>query len=388
MESRQDISVHDEQIKVVYIITGLRRHGAETMLAKLLEVTDRSRFQQTVIVLRDKGELGPCIEQRTGVPVIALDMKSIFDLPRVFLRIRSILKEEKPEIVQTWLYHADLIGTLAAKAAGSPRLMWNVRCSNMNFSDYNPTMRLICRLLAYLSNVPDLVISNSMTGQKAHSKLGYRPRAWRHLPNGFDTELFRPNAERAATFRHSLGIDPSTPLIGLPARFDPMKDQNNFLNAAALLMEDHPQARFVLIGRGLTTDNTEIVSQIAEKGLEDRIYLLGERNDMEIVIAGLDIVTLCSAYGEGFPNVLGEALSCGVLCAATDVGDAAAIVGPYGRVVPSRNPEALAAAWREILALSPEAYQELSSQARKHIIEHYSLPAIGRAYAELYTSIT
>lgn len=372
--------------KVVHVITGLRRHGAETMLAKLLEVMDRSRFQQTVIVLQDKGELGPRIEQ-AGVPVIALNMKSALDFPRVFFRIWSILKKGKPDIVQTWLYHADFVGTLAAKAAGSTKLIWNLRCSNMNFSEYNPIMRLICSLLARLSSVPDLVISNSLTGQKAHSELGYHPRAWRLLPNGFDTERFRPNVELAAEFRRSLGIGPSTPLIGLPARFDPMKDQANFLNAAALLVQDHPEVRFALIGRGLTADNTAIASHIAERGLGSYVHLLGERSDMEVVMASLNIVTLSSAYGEGFPNVLGEALSCGVLCVATDVGDAAAIVGPYGRIVPSRHSEALAAAWREILALNPEAYKELSSQAREHVIDHYSLPAIGRAYEELYTSV-
>lgn len=373
-------------IKIVHVITGLRRGGAETMLTKLLEVMDRSRFQQTVIVLQDKGVLGPRIEQ-AGVPVIALNMKSALDFPRVFLRIRSILKKAQPNVVQTWLYHADFVGTFAAKAAGSTKLIWNLRCSNMNFSDYNPITRLICGLLARLSSVPDLVISNSLTGQRAHSELGYHPRAWRLLPNGFDTERFRPNAERAAKFRQSLGIGSSTPLIGLPARFDPMKDQNNFLNAAALLVQNHPEARFALIGHGLTAENTEIVSQIAEKKLEGHVHLLGERSDMEVVMAGLDIVTLSSAYGEGFPNVLGEALSCGVLCVATDVGDAATIVGPYGRIVPSRDSKALAAAWREILALSPEAYQELGSRAREHVIEHYSLPAIGRAYEELYTSV-
>lgn len=373
-------------MKVVYIITGLRRHGAETMLAKLLETMDSSQFQQTVIVLQDKGELGPRIEW-AGVPVIALGMKSVLDFPRVVLRIRSILEEKKPDVVQTWLYHADLIGTLAAKAAGSPTLMWNLRCSNMNFSDYNPMMRLLCRLLARLSTVPDVVITNSIAGQKAHIKLGYHPKAWHLLPNGFDTETFRPNAEHAAEFRRSLGVDPSIRLIGLPARYDPMKDQSNFLSAAALLAQDHPQVRFVMIGRGLTADNTEIVSQIAEKELKNRVYLLGERNDMEVVLAGLDVVSLSSAYGEGFPNVLGEALSCGVLCVATDVGDAAAIVGPYGRIVPSRNPEALAAAWRDILALSSKAYQDLSARARDHVIKQYSLPAIGRAYADLYSSV-
>jgi glycosyltransferase involved in cell wall biosynthesis len=173
----------------------------------------------------------------------------------------------------------------------------------------------------------------------------------------------------------------------LPARLDPMKDHDNFLDAAALLASDFPEMRFVMIGRGLDSDNAGIKSRIATRGLGERVHLLGERNDMEVVMAGLDIVTLCSAYGEGFPNVLGEGLSCGVLCAATNVGDSAAVVGPYGRIVPPRCPSDLAAAWRDILALGPQARREMGILARRHVMEKYSLAAIGRAYEELYTSV-
>ena len=374
------------KIDVVHVITGLRRAGAETMLAKLLEVMDAERFRQTVVVLKDKGELGARIEQ-TGAQVIPLNMTGVFDLPRVVWQMRAFLKKAKPHIVQTWLYHADFVGTLAAQAVSGSRLIWNVRCSNMNFQDYNPTTRMICSLLARMSAVPDLVICNSLTGQKAHSELGYHPRAWRILPNGFDTERFRPDAERAAAFRKSLEVDASTPLIGLPARLDPMKDQDSFLNAAVLLAKHIPEARFVLIGRGLSSDNAEILERIAARGLDGRVHLLGERSDMETVMAGLDIVTLCSAYGEGFPNVLGEALSCGALCVATDVGDSALIVGPHGRIIPPRRAEDLAAAWHEILALGPEIRKKMGIQARRHVIEHYSLPAIGKAYENLYAAV-
>jgi glycosyltransferase involved in cell wall biosynthesis len=374
------------KINIVHVITGLRRGGAEVMLAKLLEVMDAEKFCQTVIVLQDEGEMGARIEQ-AGIPVIPMHMKGAFDLPRVVMQMRGLLKKAKPQIVQTWLYHADFVGTLAAKAAGGPRVIWNVRCSNMNFQDYDPTTRLICSLLARMSSIPDLVISNSQIGQKAHSELGYHPRAWRILPNGFDTERFRPDAERAAAFRQGLGISALTPLIGLPARFDPMKDHDNFLNAAALLASELPDAHFVLIGRGLDSDNAEITSQIVTKGLGGRVHLLGERSDMEVVMAGLDIVTLCSAYGEGFPNVLGEGLSCGVLCVATDVGDSAMVVGTHGRIVPPRSHADLATAWREILALGPETRREMGALARRHVIENYSLPSIGRAYEDLYATV-
>jgi glycosyltransferase involved in cell wall biosynthesis len=374
------------KIRVLHVITSLRRAGAENMLAKLLEVMDAERFEQSVVVLRDMDALGPQIE-RIGIPVIPLYMKSLFELPRVVLGLKAILRKTKPHIVQTWLYHADFIGTLAAKTGGSFRVIWNVRCSDMNFQAYNQTTRLARVALARLSSIPDLIISNSLSGLEAHTALGYRPREWRILPNGFDTKRFRPDAGRAAAFRQSLGVSAATPLIGLPARLDPMKDHDNFLDAAALLARDLPEARFVLIGRGLTPENGEFVSRITRRGLNGRVHLLGEREDMETVMAGLDIVTLCSAYGEGFPNVLGEGLSCGTLCVATDVGDSKAIVGPYGRVVAPQRYTDLADAWRTVVIIGPEKRREIGVLARRHVVENYSLSAIGRAYEDLYASL-
>jgi glycosyltransferase involved in cell wall biosynthesis len=239
-----------------------------------------------------------------------------------------------------------------------------------------------------MSRAPDLVLSNSVTGQKVHTALGYRPREWRIMPNGFDTDRFRPDPARAAAFRESLGLPATTLLIGLPARLDPMKDQDNFLDAAVRLAPANPDVHFVLAGRGLTLDNAEFMSRITARGLAGRVHLLGERGDMETVMAGLDIVTLCSAYGEGFPNVLGEGMSCGAVCVATDVGDSAAVLGSHGRVVPPRDPAALAAAWAEVLALEPEARRAIGARARQHVIDNYSLSAIVRAYEELYVSLT
>jgi glycosyltransferase involved in cell wall biosynthesis len=374
------------RLKIVHIITGLRRAGAETMLAKLLETMDATRFQQSVIVLQDRGKLAERIE-RAGVPVVALNMESALHFPVALARTSLILRTLAPQVVQTWLYHADFVGTLAAKLAGNAKLIWNIRCSDMDFSDYNPATRLVCRMLVRLSSIPDLVISNSMIGQEAHAKIGYHPRGWRLLPNGFDTNRFRPDVARGAQFRASIGVEATTPLIGLPARFDPMKDHDSFLRAAAVLAKDRPDVKYVMIGRGLTPDNAEIRARIVASGLQDRVHLVGERNDMEAVMAGLDMVTLCSAYGEGFPNVLGEALSCGVLCVATDVGDAAIIVGRYGRIVPPRNADALASAWRDLLALSPASRADLGTRARQHVIARYSLPVIARAYEDLYDSI-
>ncbi|KWV59458.1 hypothetical protein AS156_30955 [Bradyrhizobium macuxiense] len=373
-------------LDVFHVITGLRTGGAETMLAKLIEVMDRERFHQTVVVLQDKGALGSRIEQ-AGAEVIPLNMKSPLDLPRAVYQLSSILKQRRPHLVQTWLYHADFVGTLAARLAGVSPVLWNVRCSNMNFRDYAPTTRLICAALARLSSIPRLVISNSHSGRDVHQQLGYRAREWRIVPNGFDVERFRPAADRVEKFRAGLGVALHTPLIGLPGRLDPMKDHDTFLEAASLLKREIGDVRFVLAGKGVHPDNAEFVARVRRWGLTDRVHLLGERGDMEAVMAGLDIVTLCSAYGEGFPNVLGEALSCGALCVATDVGDSARVLGPHGRIVPPREPTALAEAWRDLLALGPDQRLALTTAGRRYVVENYSLPAIGRIYQDIYLSV-
>ena len=374
------------KVDIIHVITDLQTGGAETMLAKLIEVADRDQFRQTVVVLQDKSALGRRIEQ-AGAQIIPLNMKSPLDLPRAILQLRSILKRQRPHLVQTWLYHADFVGTLAARLAGVSPILWNVRCSNLNFRHYAPTTRLICAALGRMSSVPRLVISNSYTGRKVHEQLGYHAREWRIVPNGFDIERFRPDAERAKAFRTSLGLDRAAPLIGLPARLDPMKDHDTFLEAASLLAKDIAAVRFVLAGTGLNSDNAEFVARVRRWGLTDRVHLLGERSDMEVVMAGLDIVTLCSAYGEGFPNVLGEALSCGALCVATDVGDSALVLGPHGRIVPPRRPAELADAWRELLALAPDQRLAQTTAGRRFVIENFSLPAIGRIYEDIYLSL-
>jgi glycosyltransferase involved in cell wall biosynthesis len=374
------------KVDIVHVITDLRTGGAEMMLAKLMEIMDRDQFRQTVVTLQDMGTLGSRIEQ-AGAQVIPLNMKSATDLPRAVLQLGSILKKQRPQIVQTWLYHADFVGTLAARLAGVSPVLWNVRCSNMDFRRYASTTRLIFAALGRMSSIPRLVISNSLAGRKMHEQLGYHPREWRVVPNGFDTERFRPDPERAKTFRTSLGLDHDVPLIGLPGRLDPMKDHDTFLEAASFLAKDIAAVRFVLAGTDLDPRNAEFVARVRRWGLTDRVYLLGERSDMEMVMAGLDIVTLCSAYGEGFPNVLGEALSSGALCVATDVGDSALVLGRHGRIVPPRHPAELADAWRQLLALAPAQRLAQTTAGRNYVIERYSLAAVGRVYQDIYLSL-
>lgn len=373
-------------MKIVHIITGLSTGGAETTLANLLPRMDRSRFDNSVVSLTGPGVLGPKIEA-AGIPVQALGLSPGPAAVRGFWRLYRKLREERPDIVQTWLYHADLMGSIAAWAAGIRRVVWNLRCSDMNLRKYRPTTRLVVRTLVPVSRFPRVVISNSEAGLTWHEALGYRPRRWAFIPNGIDTEAFRPDPRARAETRGALGLGEGVFAIGLVARFDPMKDHATFIQAAARFAEARPEARFVLVGRGTDSRDGALERLIAEAGITDRTRRLGERTDVARIIPGLDLMTLSSAFGEGFPNVLGEAMACGVPCVTTDVGDAARIVGDTGLVVQPRDPDALAAAWDETAARDGATRAASGAAARERIIAQHSLAEMVRRYEDLYSEL-
>ena len=207
------------------------------------------------------------------------------------------------------------------------------------------------------------------------------------IPNGFDLAAFKPDAKARTAVREELGISQEALLIGLVGRFDPQKDHRNFVAAAARLRAYCPQVHFLLCGDGVNWNNAELTGWIGEAGLRQQFHLLGRREDMPRLTAALDISSTSSSYGEGFPNVIGEAMACGVACAITDVGDSAFIVGETGLVVPPRDPEALAHAWKKLIEMGPEGRQKLGETARKRILENFSLPDIVARYEALYKEV-
>ena len=369
-------------IRIVHVISALRTGGAEMMLAKLVNGLDRQRFSNVVISLADAGPLKPQIEG-LGVPVYSLGMKrgpeDIFALNRLV----RLLSELKPTIVQSWLYHADGLSTVAAKLARLPVLIWNVRCSDMDLTKYRSLTRCVRWLLACCSGIPDAVIVNSVVGKRQHEQLGYRPKRWEIIPNGFDIERFRPNHETRVACRKSWGVNGDTAVIGLIARVDPMKDHETFFAAAEQTVRARSNVHFVLAG-----ENTQTLREVVlKKGLMDVVHLLGYRNDMEALLPGIDICCLSSAFGEGFPNVIGEAMACGVPCVSTDVGDVRGIVEETGSIVPIRDADALAKALIDLIDRGPEERERLGRAARQKIETSYSLPTIVEKYAALYVHL-
>jgi glycosyltransferase involved in cell wall biosynthesis len=372
-------------MKVLHIITDLDTGGAEMMLFKLMQGLDRDRFAPMVVSLTDIGAVGERILS-LGVPVTSLGMARGCVKSGDLRRLVNLLREEQPEVVQTWMYHADLLGGLAARLAGVP-VAWGIRQSNLDPAGTKRRTVGVARLCALLSRlVPARIVCGSEAAQRTHVALGYDERRCIVIPNGFDLDAFRPDPTARASVRSELGLAADSALIGLIARFDPQKDHGNFIRAAALLHQARPDAHFLLAGEGAASANDTLTSWIETAGLTNHCHLLGRRHDIPRLTAALDVAT-SSSFGEGFPNVVGEAMACGVPCVVTDVGDSAIIVGETSMVVPPRNAEALASAWLAVLSLTPEARQELGAAARSRVERHYGLAAVVRQYQTLYMDL-
>lgn len=373
--------------RLVHVITGLELGGAEVMLCELLRAIDPDRFRSAVVSLSAPGPLEPRI-RALGVPVESLGLAAGRPSPAGFLRLARRVRALRPDLVQTWMYHADLLGGLAARLATRAPVVWSLHNSNLDRRSTRFSTRATVWACARLSHrVPARILSCSEVSARLHRGLGYAAGRMLVIPNGFDMDTYRPDPGHYAAVRTELGLPPDALLVGLAARWHPQKDHPNFIAAAARVARERPGVWFVLAGTGITASNTELAALVAASGAADRFRLLGARSDMPRLNAALDLAVTASAYGEAFPLVIGEAMACGVPGVVTDVGDSALLVGDAGRVVPPRDPTALAAAIAGLLALSARSRQALGAAARARIAANYALPVIAGRYQSLYDSL-
>ena len=371
-------------LRICHVITGLSTGGAETMLLKLLANMDEGEFQQLVISLTDNGQIGPMIEE-LGVPVVALNMKRGVPHPAVISKLFKQFRRHRPDVVQTWLYHADLVGLIAARLSGVRAVVWNIRCSFMGDGYYRGLSGLVIRLLSVLSRFPAAIVANSQAGRILHEEMGYRSKRWQIIGNGFDLERFKPDAAAGRSVRSDLDLDEGKRLIGLISRWDPIKGFDTFLAAADLVAASEPDTHFILVGEGCTRENEQLANLITPK-LTSRVHLCGRREDVPHIVAALDFLC-CASDGEGFPNVVGEAMASATPCVATNVGDCAAIIGNTGRIVEPSRPVELAEAFRELLALDAASLHALGDAARQRIEERYGIGQIVTKYENLYRKL-
>lgn len=373
-------------MRCLHVITGLETGGAETMLLKLVEHTEGRQLRNQVVSLTSLGTIGPIL-LAGGVPVSALRMRSGIPSLRAIARLAAIMRRAKIDVVQTWMYHANLLGGFAAVAVGRPPVVWNLRAAVMDRDQEKLSTLALARLSGRVASaICRSIVTNSDLALRVHTAMGYPRRLFRVIPNGFDTQRFRPDAEARRRVRAELGVPNDKVLIGLVGRYHPSKGHSTFLEAAGMLARVDPEVEFVLVGDGAAPDNPILAEQIRAHAVVDRVHALGRRMDMPALFTALDLHTSASLY-ESFPNVLGEAMSSGVPCVATDVGDSARVIGDTGRIVPPRDVDALVSAWRELLALGASGRVDLGHRARRRVEEHFRIDVVADQYIQLYREL-
>jgi glycosyltransferase involved in cell wall biosynthesis len=374
-------------IKLALIITGLNIGGAESMLLKLLHKIDRQAFSPTVISLTNFGEIGPKIAD-LGIPVTTLEMRPDLSSLFSFFRLVVLLRQLKPDVVHTWMYHADLLGGLAARCAGITAIGWCIRNSNVDKNLTKFSTRAMVSLCAQFSHwVPRRILSCSEKARQVHIALGYVAEKMMVVPNGFDLSRFKASSEARISVRNELGLSTEILLVGLIGRFDIQKNHAGFFSAASKLHLRMPDVHFVLAGKGIDSSNIELMGFIEDAGLQANTHLLGLRDDMPRLMSALDILVSSSSYGEAFPNVIGEAMACAVPCVVTDVGDSAWIVGDTGKTVPAYDMLRLAYAIEDILLMAPQNRSALGAMARERVSNLFEIGLTVKRYEKFYVEL-
>src|SRR2546423_1331877 len=373
-------------IKVMHVITTLGPAGAETMLCRLASGMDTARFENEIVSLTGVLDLADRM-QAIDVRVRTLGMKKGLPNPLLVLRLAQWIRDSKPDIIHTWMYHANLVGALASRMAGGVPVVWGIHHNVLDPRHDKRRTILINRACALLSRkLASRIVCCSEASLSAHKTLGYDAQKLEVIPNGFDLEQIKPDATARASVREELDIPADALLIGIAARFHPLKDHRNFLWAAARLHKQIPEAHFLLCGLNVNWQNAQLAEWIDAAGIRENCHLLGVRQDMPRLFGAMDVATTAS-LSEAFPVVIGEAMACGTPCVVTDVGDSRLIVGETGIVVPPGDPAGLAEAWRKLIDAGPEVRRRLGMAARRRVQQHFALSTIVERYQAIYTHL-
>ncbi|RJF93642.1 glycosyltransferase [Sphingomonas cavernae] len=373
-------------VTLLHVITALNVGGAETMLARLVAQGAPS-IDQRILSLMTPGPAGERIAAG-GTPIDTLSIHRRLASPTRALNLMRLARHRRPDLIMGWMHHGHIASWLAARAVSpAPPLIWNVRHSLDDIRNEKWTTQQVMRLGAVLSKRPAAIIYNSHAARTQYEALGYSPRHALVIPNGFDCDKYRPDPAAPRRLRGLFGIDEDAVVVGMVARAHPMKDPGNLVEAVRRARSDGADIHLLIVGQGMASADAAHARAMASGLPPDRYTLVDGRADVAAWLGGLDILALPSAWGEGFPNIVGEAMACGVPCIATDVGESRSIIAETGLVVPPRDPDALARALVQLVDAGSEARRRLGQAARGRIIERYALHDVAARYVELYRDV-
>ncbi|WIW87085.1 glycosyltransferase [Sphingobium sp. V4] len=373
---------------VQHITTSLDVGGAQSMLVKLVEATasKRNGVRPAVLSLMPPGTFEQRLRQ-INCPTYTLGMTRGYPGPIALLRLLRITTMLQPDLLQGWMYHGNLAASMAQLAVRRRvPLLWNVRHSLADPKVEKLASRALLSLSARMSRNVDGIIYNSRTAAQEHAAIGFDPARAIHIPNGFDLTRYRPDPSARQRFRSLFGIGEQGLVVGMVARNHPMKDHAMLVRAMGRMLAGGRDCRLLLVGPGMDAADPALMRSIAEHLPPEMVAIAGERTDVADWLPGLDILALSSAWGEAFPNILGEAMACGVPCVATDVGDSAWVLGEGGRIVPPRDADAMAAALGSLADLPDDARRRMGATGRARAVEHFDINDIAVQYRRLYAS--
>lgn len=373
-------------LKVLHVIVGLEIGGAELMLERLVDAQRRGgRVHPSVVSLTTTGPIGRSL-QSIGVPVHALGSRSVHAAPRVVVNLFRHIRSVRPDVVQTWMYHSDLLGGIAAKLEGATPVVWGIRSSTpLRAISLSNMTALACAATSRV--LPRVIVCNSDAGKRAHAAIGFPAGRIRVIPNGCDLTRFEASSALRAAARVRFGCPDDAVVIGTVGRMDPHKAYDTFVHAIGQVMRQDSRVRMLMAGRGLDPRNVQLQTWLSAAGVDKtRVVLAGEQDDPVPAFAALDVFCL-SSVREGFPNVVMEAMAMELPCVVTDAGDARQIVGETGSVVPVGDVDGLATALSSLVNAAPCDRRAIGTRARRRVEARFSMDKAVAAFESVYEGL-
>ncbi|MYL47157.1 glycosyltransferase [Virgibacillus halodenitrificans] len=368
------------KVKITHIITGLGMGGAETMLYKLLKHINKEKYEMKVISMMDEGVYGEKI-RNLGFEVISLNMKKgILNIKGFRMALKHI---KDTDIIQTWMYHADLLGFLLSKLSKTKKLIWGIRRSNLDPKLNKKSTLVIAKINSILSNKVDSIVSCSIKAKEIHEKFGYFADNMLVIPNGFELNQFTKDSNAKIKVSNIIGENSNIPYITHVGRWNVIKDYENFVRSLGILRDQGVKFRAVLTGTNIDKSNEELMELLKKYNLNNSCSLLGRREDIATIMAGSDVF-VSSSIDEGFPNVIGEAMACETPCVVTNAGDSSYIVGETGIVVPIKDSHALAEGISKILRATIDEKKRMRVSAHQRVVEKFDINKVVKQFEQLY----